>query len=97
MPTLKPQGDVVNTMKVKAAPGVRIPFQGAPRKYIPDDKWVDVPRNAYYIRRWKEKDLMRSDADPTPSTTSAEAAESAVATDTGTGTKVEADGVASEA
>lgn len=44
-------------MKVKAAPGIRVPKERAPREYITTDV-VEVPRTAYYLRRLKEGDLL---------------------------------------
>ncbi|AOJ13153.1 MULTISPECIES: hypothetical protein [Burkholderia] len=48
-------------MKVKAAPGVRVPMDGAPRKYIEDDKAIDVDETPYYLLRVKDGDLIRTD------------------------------------
>ncbi|WP_175948564.1 hypothetical protein [Burkholderia pyrrocinia] len=48
-------------MKVKAAPGVRVPMDGAPRKYIEGDKAVDVDETPYYLLRVKDGDLIRAD------------------------------------
>lgn len=48
-------------IKVKAAPGVRVPVEGSARKYITDAEEVTVTRTAYYIRRLKEGDLIRTD------------------------------------
>ncbi|WP_036666018.1 DUF2635 domain-containing protein [Paludibacterium yongneupense] len=45
-------------MKVKAAPGVRVPKQGAPRKYITDDAEVVVDATPYYLRRLRDGDLI---------------------------------------
>ena len=36
---------------VKAAPGLRVPREDAPRRYITDDQPVSVPATAYYLRR----------------------------------------------
>lgn len=55
---------VTMPIKVKAAPGVRVPFEGAPRKYITDAAEVEVTRTAYYIRRLKDGDLIRTDVPP---------------------------------
>jgi hypothetical protein len=60
------------TIKVKAAPGVRVPMESAPRKYITDAAEVPVLRTAYYIRRLKDGDLIRTDvAEPPTAKTSA--------------------------
>lgn len=37
-------------MKVKAAPGLKVPKESKPREYITDAKAVEVPRSAYYLR-----------------------------------------------
>lgn len=38
-------------MKVKAAPGLKVPKEGKPREYILDTgKGVEVPNTAYYLR-----------------------------------------------
>ena len=52
-------------MKVKAAPGVRVPMDGAPRKYITDAKEVTVDATPYYLLRLKDGDLTRTDLPPT--------------------------------
>lgn len=49
------------SIKVKAAPGLRVPMEGSPRKYITDAEDVPVMRTAYYIRRLKDGDLIRTD------------------------------------
>jgi hypothetical protein len=67
------------TIKVKAAPGVRVPMQGAARRYIDDSAEVSVTRTAYYIRRIKDGDLVQTDlpaaakAAPAPATTTPQA------------------------
>ncbi len=45
-------------MKVKAAPGIKCPMEGQPRKYITDAEAVDVPYTAYYIRRVNDGSLV---------------------------------------
>lgn len=37
-------------LKVKAKTGLKCPMEGNPRKYITDEKAVEVPRSAYYLR-----------------------------------------------
>ncbi|GFK94424.1 hypothetical protein NNJEOMEG_02269 [Fundidesulfovibrio magnetotacticus] len=49
----------MNTIRVKAAPGVKVPREGAPREYITDAQAVDVPASAYYLRRLDDGDLER--------------------------------------
>lgn len=56
-------------MKVKAAPGVRVPMDGAPRKYITDAQEVDVDATPYYLLRLKDRDLIRVDESTTDTTT----------------------------
>lgn len=51
-------------MKVKAAAGVKVPMEGAPRKYITDEQAQEVPASAYYRRRVAEGDLVVVDAAP---------------------------------
>lgn len=57
-------------MKVKAAPGVRVPIEGAPRKYIIENVEADVSESAYYLRRISDGDLIRTDTQPTTVATS---------------------------
>lgn len=73
-------------IKVKAAAGVRVPMEGSPRKYITDAEEVTVTRTAYYIRRLKDGDLIRTDL----AASDAKVASLAAAT-------VQARGIASEA
>ena len=57
----------MNTIRVKAAPGVKVPKEGAPREYITDAKAVDVPASAYTLRRLDDGDLVRlMDSAPAP-------------------------------
>lgn len=44
---------------VKAAPDVKVPMEGAARRYITDSEPVDVPESAYYLRRLDDGDLVR--------------------------------------
>lgn len=76
------------TINVKAAPGVRVPIEGAARKYITDAEEVTVTRTAYYIRRLKDGDLIRTDL---PAATDAKTASANAAV------AVQTRGVASEA
>jgi len=43
---------------VKAAPGLRVPREDAPRRYITDDQPVSVPATAYYLRRLHSGELV---------------------------------------
>lgn len=45
-------------MKVRAAPGIKVPKEGKPREYITDDQDDDVPETAYYMRRVSDGDLV---------------------------------------
>ncbi|OLN30444.1 hypothetical protein DVDV_0644 [Desulfovibrio sp. DV] len=45
------------TITVKAAPGVRVPQEGMPRRYITEAAPVTVPDSAYYRRRIADGDL----------------------------------------
>lgn len=47
----------MKTITVKAAPGVKVPKEGAPRHYI-EDAPQDVPASAYYLRRLDDGDLI---------------------------------------
>lgn len=57
-------------MKVKAAAGVKVPMEGAPRKYITDAQEQEVPASAYYRRRVAEGDLVVIDATDAPAKSS---------------------------
>lgn len=50
------------TITVKAAEGLRVPMEGAPRKQIGAEP-VPVRSTAYYLRRLADGDLVRVDAD----------------------------------
>lgn len=50
-------------MKVKAAPGIKVPKEDKPREYITDtppdgEQSFDVPDTAYYLRRVADGDLV---------------------------------------
>lgn len=50
-------------MKVKAAPGIKVPMEDKPREYIMDtppegEQYFDVPDSAYYLRRISDGDLV---------------------------------------
>ena len=50
-------------MKVKAAPGIKVPMEDKPREYITDtppegEQGFDVPETAYYLRRIADGDLV---------------------------------------
>jgi len=54
----------VKTITVKAAPGVKVPKEGAPREYITEDAPEAVPGSAYYLRRLDDGDLIRVEDAP---------------------------------
>lgn len=43
---------------VKAAPGLRVPMEGMPRRYITDAALAVVPDSAFYRRRIADSDLL---------------------------------------
>lgn len=45
-------------MKVKAAPGIRVPMEGSPREYITDADEASVRNSPYYLRRIADGDLI---------------------------------------
>lgn len=45
-------------MIVKAAPGLTVPFEENPRRYITDDTFFNVAETAYYTRRLSDGDLI---------------------------------------
>jgi len=49
----------MKTMTVTAAPGIRVPLEGAARRCITDAAPVEVPASAYYLRRLADGDLVR--------------------------------------
>lgn len=49
-------------MKVQAAPGLKVPREDDPRKYITDFEPVELdPVTGYYIRRLADGDLVQVD------------------------------------
>ena len=48
---------------VKAAPGVEVPMEGAPRRYITGRDSVQVEDSAYYRRRIADGDVLLSASD----------------------------------
>lgn len=55
-------------MRVQAAPGLKVPREDDPRKYITDAEPVDIEMTGYYIRRMAEGDLVEvaaAQSDPT--------------------------------
>ncbi|MCD5362799.1 DUF2635 domain-containing protein [Chromobacterium aquaticum] len=56
-------------MKVKAAPGIKVPREDKPREFITDAATVDVPNSAYYLRIQADGDLIEIDAADSAKTT----------------------------
>jgi len=55
-------------MQVKAAPGLKVPREDNPRKYITDSEPVEIEMTGYYIRRMADGDLVEvADEQPNPS------------------------------
>ena len=48
----------MTTITVRAAPGLRVPLEGAARRYVTDTEPVAVPDTAYYRRRLADGDLI---------------------------------------
>ena len=48
-------------MKVQAAKGIQCPMEGKPRKYITDDKPVEVKATPYYLRLVRDGSLVDMD------------------------------------
>lgn len=46
-------------MKVKAKPGVQVPREENPRRYVSDSEVLEVAETAYYLRRIADGDLER--------------------------------------
>lgn len=49
----------MKTIIVKAAPGMLVPKEGAPRQHIAEARAQAVPASAYYLRRIADGDLVR--------------------------------------
>jgi len=47
-----------STFKVQAAPGLKVPHETKPRKYIAGSETVTVPATAYYLRRIASGELI---------------------------------------
>lgn len=50
-------------LTVKAAAGVRVPQEDNARRYITDAQTFTVPDTAYYLRRLRDGDLIRVEAE----------------------------------
>lgn len=54
----------MKTLTVTAAPGVSVPMEDKPRKYIAGEKSFTVPATVYYRRRIADGDLIEETAEP---------------------------------
>ena len=54
----------MNTIRVIARPGIRVPMEGMPRRYITAEESVLVPATPYYIRQIADGDLVIVEALP---------------------------------
>ena len=50
----------MKTLEIKAAPGVSVPLEDKPRKYIEGGESFSVPDTAYYRRRIADGDLVET-------------------------------------
>lgn len=48
-------------LRVKAAPGLKVPMENKPHDYITDAEAVEVPESAYYLRRVADDDLIEEE------------------------------------
>lgn len=69
----------MNTLNVKAAPGLKLPKEGAPRTYITEAEPALVEDSHYYRKAIADGDLVEVDvaaapAAPAPKTTTKDAA-----------------------
>lgn len=51
-----------DNIKVRAAPGLKVPRESQPHSYIDEHAAVDVPASAYYLRCLMYGDLVRETA-----------------------------------
>ena len=52
----------IRNIRVRAAaPGLRVPYERHPRKYIAGNSVVEVPATAYYLRRITDGELVQVD------------------------------------
>lgn len=72
----------MTTLTVKAAPGLRVPYEDNARRYITDDKPISVLETTYYLRRLTDKELIPCEAEPVPDRTAPAPADAAPAPDT---------------
>lgn len=56
----------IATVRVVAAPNLRVPKEGAPHAYITSDEHCVVPETYYYLRRLADGDLVRLPAPAVP-------------------------------
>ncbi|MDP2786607.1 MAG: DUF2635 domain-containing protein [Pseudomonadota bacterium] len=53
-------------LRVKAAPGLKVPMEDKPHDYITDAEAVEVPESAYTLRRLADGDLVEVEASAAP-------------------------------
>ncbi|WP_304168586.1 DUF2635 domain-containing protein [Lonsdalea britannica] len=58
----------MSKITVKATPGVMVPREDNPRRYIDSDIGVEVEKSAYYLRRIADGDLVTVTAKATTTT-----------------------------
>lgn len=56
-------------MKIQAAPGLKVPRDDNPRKYITDSAPVEIEMTGYYIRRMSSGELIEVKTTTTKTTT----------------------------
>ena len=58
-------------MKVKAAPGLKVPMEENPQNHITDaPEGVEIAHTHYYVRRLADGDLVEVEAEQEPAPTS---------------------------
>ena len=53
-------------IKVKAAPGLKVPRESQPHRFIDDATEAEVPASPYYLRCLMYGDLVRVSEEPKP-------------------------------
>ena len=57
-------------IRVKAAPGMKVPREDSSRRYITDGEPVEVYESTYYVRRIRDRELVEvNDTQSTPANT----------------------------
>lgn len=54
----------MSQLLLRAAPGLKVPMDGQPHRYITDAETVSVPESAYYLRCIDYGDLVRINPAP---------------------------------